>query len=322
MSVKAIRMEDKTMLSRRSFLKSTLGAGLALATQGCQQMAAQPARKRIIVDAQVHLWKAESPDWPWVPGLKPQLPEPFTIEKLVPMMDEAGVDRAVIVPPSWPGDRNDYAIEAAKRYPNRFAVMGRIPLQDRKSADLLPKWKQQPGMLGVRVTFNTPTMIGWLSDGTADWFWPAAEKAGLPVMFLAFGLLPKFAPIAERHPQLTLIIDHMGVNAVMAKEKRIPAAIEHAVALAKYPNVSIKMSAAPNMSLESYPFRDVTEHLRRVFDAYEPQRCYWGTDMTNSFAKATYRQRITHFTEELSFLTESDKDWVMGRAILERLKWT
>jgi predicted TIM-barrel fold metal-dependent hydrolase len=43
-----------------------------------------------------------------------QLPEPFTIEKLVPMMDEAGVDRVVVVPPSWPGDRNDYALEAAE----------------------------------------------------------------------------------------------------------------------------------------------------------------------------------------------------------------
>src|SRR5215475_2167032 len=174
-----------------------------------------PARKRLIVDAQVHLWKAESPDWPWVPGRTPQMPEPFTIEKLVPLMDEAGVDRAVIVPPSWPGDRNDYGIEAAKRYPDRFAVMGRIPLEKPQSAALLPKWKEQPGMLGVRVTFNNPTMIGWLS----------AEKAGLPVMFLAFGLLPKFAPIAERHPGLTLIIDHMGVNAVMATEKRIPAGI-------------------------------------------------------------------------------------------------
>ena len=32
--------------------------------------------KRLIVDAQVHLWKAESPDWPWIPGMTPQLPEP------------------------------------------------------------------------------------------------------------------------------------------------------------------------------------------------------------------------------------------------------
>ena len=108
----------------------------------------------MIVDAQVHLWKAESPDWPWVPGRKPQLPEPFTIEKLVAMMDEAGVDRVVIVPPSWPGDRNDYAIEAAKRYPARFGIMGRIPVEKPQSAALLPKWREQPGMLGVRLTFH------------------------------------------------------------------------------------------------------------------------------------------------------------------------
>ena len=74
----------------------------------------------MIVDAQVHLWKAEAPDRPWLPGRVAQLPEPFLIEKLVPMMDEAGVDRAVIVPPSWEGDRNDYALEAVRRDPERF----------------------------------------------------------------------------------------------------------------------------------------------------------------------------------------------------------
>src|SRR6202048_3680327 len=94
----------------------------------------------MIVDAQVHLSKAETPAWPWVPGRKPQLPEPFTIEKLVAMMDEAGVDRVVIVPPSWPGDRNDYAIGAAKRYPTRFGIMGRIPVEKPQSASLLANW--------------------------------------------------------------------------------------------------------------------------------------------------------------------------------------
>ena len=70
------------------------------------------------------------------------------------------------------------------------------------------------------------------------------------------------------------------------------------------------------------PFRDVAVHVKRVFDAYGPQRSYWGTDLTNSYAKASYRQRISQFTEELSFFSESDKDWVMGRAIVQRLKWT
>ena len=312
------------MLSRRSFLNSTLGAGLALTTAqqaAAQTPTAQPARNRFIVDAQVHLWKAESPDWPWVPGMKPQMPEPFTMEKLVPLMDEAGVDRAVIVPPSWPGDRNDYGIEAAKRYPDRFAVMGRIPLKNPESAALLPRWKEQPGMLGVRVTFLGPA-AAWLTDGIADWFWPAAEKAGLPVMFLSPGQAGEFARIAERHPQLTLIVDHMGVSADVVKAGKLADSIDQTASLAKYQNVSVKLSAAPNNSTEAYPFRDFTPHIRRLFDAYGPQRCYWGTDMTNGFTKATYKQRITHFTEELPFLSEQDKDWIMGRAIVARLGWT
>src|SRR4051794_26970869 len=172
------------MMTRREF-GAALAAGAAVAASA-QSAQPQPAAKRTIVDAQVHLWKASSPDWPWNPGAKPQLPEPFTIERALAMMDEAGVDRVIIVPPSL-NDRNDYALEAARRFPDRFGVMGRIPLQDPKAAALLPTWRQQPGMLGVRLTFNTPATLAWVSDGTADWFWPAAEKAGLPVMFLAIG---------------------------------------------------------------------------------------------------------------------------------------
>jgi hypothetical protein len=85
--------------------------------------------------------------------------------------------------------------------------------------------------------------------------------------------------------------------------------------------VSVKLSSAPLFSKEPYPFRDMNPHIRKLFDVYGPQRCHWGTDVTNSYAKATYRQRVTHFTEELDFLTEDDKDWIMGRSILDRLKW-
>ena len=41
-------------------------------------------------------------------------------------------------------------------------------------------------MLGVRLTFTGPAQA-WLTDGTPDWFWPEAEKVGLPVMFLTPG---------------------------------------------------------------------------------------------------------------------------------------
>ena len=239
----------------------------------------------MIVDAQVHLWKAPTADWPFVPGLTPQLPEPMTIERLLPLMDEAGVDRVVIVPPSWVGDRNDYALEAVRRYPERFRVMGRFPIQDQQAGALLPRWKKQFGMLGIRLTFNNETTKKWLSDGTADWFWTAAERARIPVYVFTPYQTAKLGPIAERHPELTLIIDHMGLTLAMAKDGSVPAAIDQAVALAKYPNVSVKVSASPGVSNEPYPFRDVAVHLQRVFEAYGPRRCYWGSDLTNTFSK-------------------------------------
>jgi L-fuconolactonase len=101
----------------------------------------------------------------------------------------------------------------------------------------------------------------------------------------------------------------------------VPEAIAETAALAKYPNVSVKLSSVPVISTQSYPFSDATPYIRRLFDAYGPKRCHWGTDVTNSLARATYRQRVTQFTEELTFLSEDDKDWIMGRSILARLKW-
>jgi hypothetical protein len=82
------------------------------------------------------------------------------------------------------------------------------------------------------------------------------------------------------------------------------------------------MSNLPNSSLEPYPFRDLNPHLQRVFEAYGPQRCYWGTDVTNGMARVGWKQRLTHFTEAIDFMSEQDKDWVLGRSIRERLKWT
>ena len=274
----------------------------------------------MIVDAQAHLWLADTPERPWVPDRVAHFPGPFTIEQLVPMMDEAGVDRVVIVPPSWEGDRNDYALEAVRRYPTRFAIMGRIPVNDPSAAKLLPDWKKQPNMLGIRLTFH-PHQWHWLTDGSVDWFWPLAEQYDIPIMF--FGApMAQFAKIAARHPGLTMIADHFGTTGDAAKSGKLDEAIDETAKLAQYPNVSVKLSTAPFYSAQAYPFSDMKPHLRRLFDAFGPQRCYWGTDLTHSMAKATYKQRITHFTEALEFLSADDKEWIMGRAICERLGWT
>ena len=84
--------------------------------------------RMLIVDSQVHIWAADRPDRPWPAGraAQPQKPYPITKEIVLAAMDEAGVHRAVLIPPSWEGDYNDLVLEAAQAHPDRFAVMGRL----------------------------------------------------------------------------------------------------------------------------------------------------------------------------------------------------
>lgn len=274
----------------------------------------------LIADAQVHLWGADSPSRPWPPGEahRAQKPYPVTKDMALAGMKEAGVDRVVVVPPSWEGDRNDLALEAARLHPDRFAVMGRLALEKPESRALVDGWKRQPGMLGMRFTFSTERQRPWLTDGTADWLWIAAERAGIPVMMSVAGSFAAVDRIAERHPGLRIVVDHLGIRSG-SKGPEAFAGLPELCTLAPRANVAVKASALPCSSAEGYPFRDVHAHIRRVYDVFGPRRMFWGTDWTR--LPCPWRQAVTLFTEELPWLSGQDQEWIMGRALCEWLGW-
>src|SRR4029077_5333616 len=166
----------------------------------------------LIVDAQAHIWGADTPERPWPASGRSRAhrPLPFFKDDLLREMAAAGVARVVIVPPSWEGDRNDLALEAARLHPDRFAVMGRPPLTP-SERHLLDDWRGQPGMLGIRVTASAQDARGLFTEPENDWLWDAAEKKSLPAMLSVPGLLPHIGLSAERHPGLRLVIDHLAL---------------------------------------------------------------------------------------------------------------
>ena len=154
-----------------------------------------------IVDGQVHIWAANTPERPWPVKHPPHLPHhgwpAYFKDDLLQAMDLAGVQRAVIVPPSWEGEHNDVALEAARLHPDRFAVMGRLDLNAPGARGQIATWRRQPGMLGLRFTTKDPMK---------DWLWAEAEAAGVPIMM---GSTKLAARATERHPELKLVIDHL-----------------------------------------------------------------------------------------------------------------
>jgi L-fuconolactonase len=269
-----------------------------------------------ITDAQVHIWAADSLERPWPKSGRahPHRPEPLGAEDLVHQMDEAGVSRVVIVPPSWEGDRNDLAQAACLAHPGRFGVMGRLDLSP-AAPEKLANWRAQPGMLGLRFTVRPEHT--WLTDGNADWVFEGASRHHLPVMISCPGALPIIDQLAVRYPDLRLVIDHLAL--IRVKDAAAFADLPKLLTLARHPNVAAKASALPCFSSDPYPYRNIHGYIRQVFEAFGPKRMFWGTDLTR--LPCSYRQAITMFTEELPFLKGADLEWVMGRAVCEWLGW-
>jgi len=264
-----------------------------------------------IIDAQVHLWRRGRAN-------PPHLPHPFLVEDALRGMDEAGVDGAILHPPlSWDPDSNEQAIEAAIAHPDRFAILAYPPLDRPDSRQLVASIKERPGVLGLRFYFSQPHDRTWPTDGTLDWLWPAVERAGLPLALLAGDWLPQLGRIAERHPDLKLMVDHMGARRGAKGRAAFPNMPE-LVALARYPNVAVKLTGGPFYADDGYPFRSLHEHYRALYDAFGPQRLFWGTDITKM--PCPWRECVTHF-QVIDWIPEADKKLIMGDAICEWIGW-
>jgi len=269
-----------------------------------------------IIDAQIHTWGTGLPSNPshW------QITS-FTPAEAIRLMDEAGVDAAVIHPPGWDPNSTQMAFDAVRDYPGRFAIMGSLNLNDPGARARIATWRDQPGMLGLRYTFLHEPERTQLEDGTLDWLWAECEKAGVPVAALCTDSLATFGRIAERHPGLRITIDHLGGRGGLTtlKDDAAMTHIPQLLALARLPNVAVKATGAPGYSAEAYPFPRMQGYLRQIFDAFGPQRMFWGTDISKM--PCSWRQCVTMFTEELPWLSAADQRLVMGEALCAWWGW-
>jgi predicted TIM-barrel fold metal-dependent hydrolase len=265
-----------------------------------------------IIDAQVHLWQGD--------GAPPHHRQaPYLVEDALADMDEAGVHRVVNCPAIWDVGANEYAVEAAVRHPDRFASLGWFDLAGPPDASKVDALLAQPGMLGLRFMLIQSELIAALTTGGLDWVWSAADEREAPVALMVLPEhLPMLGEVATRFPRARFVVDHLAVLPFL----RLPQAADHLDALlglASHPNVAVKATGVPSMATDAYPFTSTHEVLHRTFDAFGPERMFWGTDITRM--TCTWRQCVTAFTEELPWLTGTDLELVMGRAVGSWLRW-
>lgn len=274
----------------------------------------------MILDMQVHIWEADRPDRPWRTDLPSIFPGAFGPDRMLPLMEEAGVDRVVIVPPAIMGLHNDFALECAARWPDRFAVMGLVDAGARDIGEQVARWREQPGMVGVRVHFRDTEQDAW-PDERLEPFWAAAERHALPVSSFFPGRLEMAERALTRHPELRLIVDHLGLPRIHTGVDEQQFAVT--LSLARFPHVAVKLSTLASRSREDSPFADMHGLVRRLHAAYGPRRLLWASDHTQQLARgrARYPEELELVRAALADLPAAELDRVLGGNAAEYLGW-
>ncbi|HXH11764.1 MAG TPA: amidohydrolase family protein [Alphaproteobacteria bacterium] len=275
----------------------------------------------VIIDAQVHAYERNHPGRPWaavLPG-----PAEVTGDDMVKAMDAVGVDGALLVSP-FTMYRYDasYALEVYAAHPGRFALIKPVDPTDPAVAETIADWAGTDGAVGIRLMLNRDVSTDPADPGI-NRVLTAAARYALPVNLLCWGRLEQVGQLAARHPNTRMVIDHLGLQQPF--EPPVPlepfADLPKLLALAAYDNIAVKITGACTLSHEPFPYNDLWDPLRRIFDAFGFERCMWGTDWTRAVALLTYAQGVEAFraTDRLS---DSERAALMGETLQQVYRWS
>jgi predicted TIM-barrel fold metal-dependent hydrolase len=263
----------------------------------------------VVFDAQVHAYEADRPSRPWTAALPG--PAQVTGEDMVRAMDAAGVDAALLTSP-YTVYRFDYsyAVEVAEQFPDRFALVAPFDSQRSDIADAISNWAAIPGVAGVRLMGDVIYEVG--NFGMRQMMAAVADR-NLPVCLHSARRLPEVAAVAAAFGDVQFVIDHLGMKQALSPQDNPFADLPALLALARHPNVAVKVTGVATLSREPYPFADMWPPLLRVIAAFGIDRCLWGTDWTRVL-HLTYPDMVRAFAET-DQLGVADKAALMGGSL-------
>lgn len=264
----------------------------------------------MVIDAHLHVWRAiRNHPAPAVTIVSPCSDVP--VELLRQYMGEHRVDRAVLVQPLFPGEDNSYVADSAAADPEHLAAVCYVDPREADAAERLKYWVTERGCKGLRMRPRVDGEAKIFGKSETYSIWEAAQELGIAVNLLMNSEhIPALAGIAERYPQIPLLIDHMAHPDVAAG--RDSPAFKSLLALRKYPQISVKVTGYYYHSNESWPYADCHDIFKALYEAFGPKRLIWGSDFPHVILNSSYASVLALQERYYTFLSDVDLAAIMG----------
>ena len=302
--------------SRRDFLRTgILGAGAWALAGRCAEAAgaAEDDAEKGFIDAHVHVWTPDTERYPLGPGYSKERMalESFTPEELFAHARPCGVKRVVLIQMSYYRFDNSYMLDMMRKHEGTFSGVAVIDSEDRPRETMLDLARS--GVRGFRIRPVGRPADRWLDGEGMAAMWKCGAEEGLAMCPL---IDPEYLPAVDRmcarFPDTPVVVDHfarIGVDGVIRKGD-----LENLCRLARHKNAHVKVSAFYALGKKQAPYLDLGPMVRRVLDAFGPERLMWASDGPFQVMNGhTYRDSIELVRSRLGFLTPTDREWLFRK---------
>jgi len=237
---------------------------------------------------------------------------PNTVQTLIQAMDEAGVAKAAVVHSSTTyGFDNQYVVDGCNQYKERLVAVGSVDMMADDVPAVIDAWVAK-GLAGLRIFTGGSTKDfdpSELDNPKAFKAWEMLAERQLPMCIQTGPIgLPQVRMLAEKFPDVNIILDHLGRPDVLDGAPYANAS--SLFSLADLPNIYLKLTPRIFGDVEKGEASAET-FFPKVVAAFGAQRLAWGSNFPTS--PGTLKDILATAQSSLACLSEEDRTWIFGK---------
>jgi L-fuconolactonase len=271
------------------------------------------------IDAHQHFWTygtyqtswLEVPPYAGDPAFQP-LRRSFQPDDLISELKAVGVNRTVAIEAADAPAENEALLANARSHDWIAGVVGWVPLAHWGDLErALDARADEPAFVGVRHLINVEPDPDWIIRPDILKGLQAVAARGLTFDYV--GILPRHlqhvALVAERVPDLQIVIDHLGKPPVVASEFESWSSL--LARAARMPNVFAKLSGL-DTAREDWSAADIAPYIDRALEMFGAERLMFGSDWPVANLRGGYSKIWRETNLALARLSRYERDRILG----------
>lgn len=265
-----------------------------------------------IVDSHQHFWQVGRFDYPWMSSEVDVLYRDYLPQMLEPLLKAQGVAQTVLVQASNSIEETRWMLSLAAEHPFIAGVVGWVDLTGTEVEKQLAELTAHPKFKGVRHLVESEPEDNWLIQQNVLRGLNTLSRYHVSYDLLVHTRHLRYVKmVAERCPELRLVIDHMAKPPVASGAIKEWALMLKEVSACK--NVSCKLSGlVTEANHASWRTKDLRPYVERALEYFGARRLMFGSDWPVCLLAAQYEQVLESFQSLMVGLSEEERTLIFG----------